>query len=126
MHRFVTATALVAALALGGVATPSLADGMQIVVSTPQSPCGLIFVEGNNNTVNCTVEAAPADNDFREPQSRPQRQRSAQACVTRYGNFPLVVRMPINVVCWQPLGGGMVQGWTGTFYDDYADFAYAY
>lgn len=124
MNRFVTATALVAALAFGGVATPSLADGFQIVISTPQSPCGLILVEGNHNTVNCTVQAAPADDHYRESQYRPQRQRSAQVCVTPYGNYPLTYRLPLGITCWQPTQVGPVQGWTGMYDDNFFYDAY--
>lgn len=124
MNRFVTATALAAALALGSVATPSFAFGAHLVISTPQAPCGIIIVEGNNNVVNCNAQTGPAVEYDLESQYRPQRQRSAQVCVTPQGNYPLIYRLPLGITCWQPTQFGPVQGWTGMYDDNFFYDAY--
>ena len=128
MNKFLCGAAMIAALSTGLAASPSFANGMSFTVSTPDTPCGVIMVFGDNNNVSCDASNNGDDAEYSsddasddeaaydgEPAYQPRRW--APACVTPVGNFRMQERLSYHVTCWVPSAG--VGGWTGNADDNF-------
>lgn len=124
MSKFFSGVAVLAALCTGLAASPSLADGAVFTISTPQSPCGVIMVFGDNNNINCDAsnfgaEPAVPNGAVFLPQPTYQRRASA-TCVTPQGNFRMPERLPYYVDCEVQVAFGVwVAGWAGNRNDSF-------